>query len=1264
MVVSVMEQYPIEKKAVLPLRADVEVKKGHTNALPRFSRRRAAAHRTEECFTPLSDATPWCGAVQGGAPVAGDGGGQQQALSSRARPDLDARIKKETLRRAHQMIEQQLRLRQAEAKLQTLIAGIDASVNRMRKELKDEPEAYPVAPNVASATPPTQTTTTDVRNETTETAVVPLVSIRRIQGVASCTSPSLDTAADNVDQRRKYLQGGPLRGLLQRPKGATIAGEDGGQWGEYALFGNNVGTKVAAAHGQWGSTIKQAPDGAFISEKPSASLNGAADDTREVGAQDTEAVDVAVRRLVGLPKHDRGLYAALRSGWKSACKAKTLARMLWRQRVRSSSWWRLAGSREGMLEAARALGLEPAVYQAVMMRWVGAHSGTAWAGAHSGTAWSSAKKTGAGAAAVAALRGVFAHSGRARGASPLDADDEEMQSMLGLARQLGQLKMRGMLTSEMIALLHEGDVELVRQEVNNLLNSEEMRMHAALQMPGSEMNISETDDASFHEMAKVLLQEKRHAAMAAMEARQQGKVGTTLGLEGSAVGSSGSRPDSVRYGGKTEFGYDSIPPSLQKLAMHGDHLLTPGETAALWAGMDEDERKALIAEAEAEAEGGRGSKSSSGDVFARLPPLRGADDGEALLRVSRGGRRGRGRRGRQSSSSLQDLSKSETISPFGATQKPGGAVAAAAAAAAAAERAEGRKPGTGESASPEDVDNDEYRGPEWWKKQQRPPPGPKGGWRPAEQDNSIEGDAGSPSVGTDDGTVDHFTPPRQRRRTMQDFGASNRSGETSARLKGQLPPPPWTVERRGGAGEVRERPRKVSRFVFDGKLYLNNGDESTTEAGGSDVRRRRGRRELPRFVRRSKNNSALPRTDPASSDSDHSTEDSGELSSLFENDDEELVLFLATFPEEEHHVRLRNEAKGVLGELGESSSLLVNYATKARQRQRQPDTAGLQLLVGIDTEEEEERAMRLKLDKDEMQRRFEEEAHEEHSDLWQTLLALRKQVLAQEAFLDECNRDVHNLSYPSPGEDRDAFAMRITQEVNEYAKTHRLDPQYLRESADARKDYATAVRAFLESFALTRGRRLGHDVGVQCTPEELGYVDADVQRTEEQMEDLYFHARGLLSAIRLTIVAVANVMGFHASLELESTCKRCFFIFESPRTLWPCGHTFCQQCLTGMLSEQGELICDECGSLCEVGYTPNLALDLVASYQVMQNIDDEDEDEEVVGFMQRRTIEGVLASLLRDLTGTQNTLTDAPCTTACRSRSAPSSPQQQQGDVA
>ncbi|KAF8275560.1 hypothetical protein TcBrA4_0080370 [Trypanosoma cruzi] len=93
-----------------------------------------------------------------------------------------------------------------------------------------------------------------------------------------------------------------------------------------------------------------------------------------------------------------------------------------------------------------------------------------------------------------------------------------------------------------------------------------------------------------------------------------------------------------------------------------------------------------------------------------------------------------------------------------------------------------------------------------------------------------------------------------------------------------------------------------------------------------------------------------------------------------------------------------------------------------------------------------------------------------------------------------------------------------------------------------------------------------------------------------------------------------------------------------------------------MFTEQGELICEECGSLCEVGYTPNLALELVASYQAMQHTDyddDDDDDGEIGCVLQRRSIEEVLTAMLKDLMSTQTTMADAPRKTAGKAASHP-----------
>ncbi|KAH8611040.1 hypothetical protein ERJ75_001056900 [Trypanosoma vivax] len=97
-----------------------------------------------------------------------------------------------------------------------------------------------------------------------------------------------------------------------------------------------------------------------------------------------------------------------------------------------------------------------------------------------------------------------------------------------------------------------------------------------------------------------------------------------------------------------------------------------------------------------------------------------------------------------------------------------------------------------------------------------------------------------------------------------------------------------------------------------------------------------------------------------------------------------------------------------------------------------------------------------------------------------------------------------------------------------------------------------------------------------------------------------------------------------------------------------------------MISKHGELICDECGTMCVIGYTPNLALDMVAGYQAMRRstveielgVDESDDDlgDSVhsnsamslsaqsghVATYHRRAVETVLGALLNDLMDTDS----------------------------
>ncbi|KAH9593425.1 hypothetical protein LSM04_004877 [Trypanosoma melophagium] len=1281
-VVSIMEQYPVARKPVFPQEKNVGVKKHRMGGLPRYRAwSKVAAHRKGEHSTSFTPAAPITNSLGNN-----DASREEYYSQSYARMGIVERIRAETMRRAHMLIEQQLRLRRAEAEFMRWTSNTEQEEDDDQQQQKEERKAREDMNKVSgegntrepvpSASPLIDPSVSKSNNDEEEVKIKPLVDIRSIKGLQSKTRFPLLFTPEDPDQRRQYLLGGPLRGLLERPRGNL------GIDGENTLCVHNSREGVVAPSGNTATILK---DEVALTHSHEALLLPPATTTTTTATTATasqgvteETSNISVRRLIGVPEHNRGLYAGLTEEWRKASKAKALMRMILRGRARSSTWWRLAGSREGMLAAAKALGLDSATYQALVTRWMQTKKGDKWTSAVA-------------AATVMGTGSTAGTNGEDSSVLPsLLTGDEELMDMLQLARQLGRLEMSGAISSDGIARLLEQDEDTMRQQLEHLMNSDEMRRQAGLLFASSEEMANVTDDASFHELAKALLQEKRRATLSARKLRK----GENASLQDGTTSPWEKRPDS--HGRDSFSEIRECLPLLTKPGIHGEEQMTEEEAAAYWKSMSKSERQAVLAAAKAKAKAacssiigssssgvsgdadsmtveGKGgiSKIGATDIYAHLPPLRGLDEGKAYVQGTQGGRKGRKVASESQSVYYTDdyLSRTSSVNNdiLGATKKPSEMDNLPPSSA----DAKGGKGGDDNTSSlPDDNDEDNaYRGPEWWNKK-RPTPQSKGiRFSPDDDDNnnnnnnkdhattttgsSGDGGGGTPGSNVFDGyvtgadLVELFTPPRQRRRSKQYqqqqggvFDDGSRTTQAETRAKGETVPPSWIVENLS-ASATREMHRKFVLYTYDGGAHGKSRDASKEGAP-----RRKSRWALPDFPSKPKTTkSLLHRPDGIICIDD----DNGELSSFFDNDDEELMLFLATFPEEEHHVRLRNEAKGVLGELADASSTLLNYVAKVRTRQQEQQRQEGVLShqdrptshASISTDAEEERMMQMKINAEELRRRFEEEAREEYADLWQTLLKLRKQVEEQDTFLDDCELDIQRLSRAGEGEDRDAFAIRLTRDVNEYAKTHRLDLRQLQVGADAKRDYDVAVRTFLQSFALTRGRRVGRDVGCQCNPEDLGYVDPEIRRMEEYLEDLYFHARGLFDAIKLAIIAVGNVMSFHASLELESTCKRCFYIFENPRTLWPCGHTFCQQCLADLCTPQGELICDECCSLCEVGYTPNLSLELLASYQVVQHHpydDDEDEeyDEEFSAGLQRRTIEGVLAALLKDLIGTQS----------------------------
>lgn len=400
--------------------------------------------------------------------------------------------------------------------------------------------------------------------------------------------------------------------------------------------------------------------------------------------------------------------------------------------------------------------------------------------------------------------------------------------------------------------------------------------------------------------------------------------------------------------------------------------------------------------------------------------------------------------------------------------------------------------------------------------------------------------------------------------------------------------------------------------------------------------------------------------------------------------------FLTIFPEEEDHVRLRRTAKNILDGLediwgedddtpgGRSSFPLPHFLNSGFQFPNADDAVAAAAAGGERSASDGgESLMGFGVDDAELREKFRREAEEDCAELVAQRNALLVELEEQRQLLRDFVSDAHFLSV---GQARttitaEQYAIELTSNVNKYAKSHQLrlnramssvspppredgegekstgpeaeeapgkdaeQPSQESPKSPATEDEIDHVgEGFLDRFG--RERAPTADVGCQVCDADLSYVDAAVRSTEEQLEDLFLHEKALVNAVRLATVAVANILTFHASLEMESTCHECFFVFDKPRTLWPCGHTFCLSCLSNMYNRRGELVCSECGSVCEVGYTPNISVELIANYQTVYKRDDPDSsldiDSAAAEEREAQTIEGVLRSLLGDLLATQS----------------------------
>ncbi|KAG5478816.1 hypothetical protein CUR178_05395 [Leishmania enriettii] len=382
-----------------------------------------------------------------------------------------------------------------------------------------------------------------------------------------------------------------------------------------------------------------------------------------------------------------------------------------------------------------------------------------------------------------------------------------------------------------------------------------------------------------------------------------------------------------------------------------------------------------------------------------------------------------------------------------------------------------------------------------------------------------------------------------------------------------------------------------------------------------------------------------------------------------DDDSRHLDEFLIHFPEKEDHVRLRRTAKNVLEgveEMWEEDSSREAFLLPKFLNPNFP-FPGLDDVVGAadavddhsergegSTDDEHEPLTGFGVNEAELNEKFRIEAEEECSELVAQRDELLAEVEGQLQLLDDIGADVLYLSagQARTGMTAEQYAIALTSEVNRYAKSHRLRLnralaercQQQEQDGETQATVESAADGFLDRFGKERAERA--DAGCQVCDADLCYIDDAVRTTEEQLEDLLLHEKALVNAVRLATVAVANIMTFHASLEMESTCHECFFVFDKPRTLWPCGHTFCLSCLSNMYNRRGELICSECGSICEVGYTPNISVELISNYQIVCKRDEAGADVEPDSVLARereaQTIEGVLRSLLNDLLSTQS----------------------------
>jgi hypothetical protein len=152
---------------------------------------------------------------------------------------------------------------------------------------------------------------------------------------------------------------------------------------------------------------------------------------------------------------------------------------------------------------------------------------------------------------------------------------------------------------------------------------------------------------------------------------------------------------------------------------------------------------------------------------------------------------------------------------------------------------------------------------------------------------------------------------------------------------------------------------------------------------------------------------------------------------------------------------------------------------------------------------------------------------------------------------------------------------------------------------DPVEDYDVTDRAGFREMRNAATQVCEHDIVVALKALGVGGLFSTDNLEQEAGDDIYRHERLLSKLIHHMMVAVSNITEFHSNLEVECTCKQCLKLFTDPRTLWPCGHTFCGSCLPQLEDGDGNLVCSECGAVGEMGHIAHPTMELMANYQRM-----------------------------------------------------------------